>query len=251
MDVSNKPGGWLWCIGAIHHGAIAFLCLSLAVGTAHAEPPAVQASGVFINMRGDVLTARHAVADCPSLYAVKNGQIVPAQLLAISPDSDVAVLQTTLRPLLAATFSESAEPPLHSVSVFTEAYAELQRLPDRARLLGNALTVPGEPGSLQMVSGAKPGASGSAVLDGGGLLLGIVVERVAAGSGSSAGELSLAHAAGRPGMATLVRAVSSAGIRQFLQQAAIPFSQSGQAQIGSFQSPASRASTLAVGIICG
>ncbi|KAF1044745.1 MAG: hypothetical protein GAK35_01638 [Herbaspirillum frisingense] len=217
---------------------------------AAAPAPAVQASGVFINMRGDVLTARHAVSDCPSLFVVKNGQVAPATVLAISNEADVAVLRTSLKPLLSATFSELPAPADHSIAVFSEAYAELQRLPDRARLLGNALTVPGQPGSLQMVSGAKPGTSGSAVLDGGGLLLGIVVERVAAGSGGGV-ELSAAHHAERAGMATLVRAVPAEGIKQFLQQAAVPYAESRQAQIGPLQSPASRASTLAVGIVCG
>jgi S1-C subfamily serine protease len=232
------------------------LCLQaalwpLAPVVSLAAVPMVQASGVFINMRGDVLTARHAVSDCPSLFVVKNGQVAPATVLAISNEADVAVLHTSLKPLLAATFSELPAPSDHSIAVFSEAYAELQRLPDRARLLGNALTVPGQPGSLQMVSGAKPGTSGSAVLDGGGLLLGIVVERVAAGSGGSGAELSAAHMAGRMGMATLVRAVPANGIKQFLRQAAVPYAESRVAQIGTLQSPASRASTLAVGIVCG
>ena len=50
----------------------------LAPIASYAAAPAVQASGVFINMRGDVLTARHAVSNCPSLFVVKNGQVAPA-----------------------------------------------------------------------------------------------------------------------------------------------------------------------------
>src|SRR5450830_611907 len=34
-----------------------------------------QASGVFLNANGDVLTARHAVAGCRSLYVIKDGQV--------------------------------------------------------------------------------------------------------------------------------------------------------------------------------
>ncbi|WP_432241006.1 trypsin-like peptidase domain-containing protein [Herbaspirillum robiniae] len=213
--------------------------------------PVVQASGVFINMHGDVLTARHAVSECKQIFVVKHGKVATAEIAAVSNEDDVAVLRTTLKPLLAATISELPVPAEHSIAVFSEAYAELQHLPDRARLLGNALTVPGQPGSLQMVSGAKPGTSGSAVLDGGGLLLGIVVERVAAGSGGVGGELSVSHAQSRAGMATLVRAVPGSEIARFLSQAGIPFAQSRQAQLSSLQSPASRASTLAVGIVCG
>jgi hypothetical protein len=232
------------------HVACLLAWVSLA-GNAQGASPEVQASGVFINMRGDVLTARHAVQGCPSLYVVKNGQVGVARVLALSDEADVAVLQTQMKPLLAATFNQNAPADGHSIAVFSEAYAELQRMQDRARVLGNALTVPGEPGSLQMVSGVRPGTSGSGVLDGGGLLLGIVVERVAAGNGGAATELSISHGQARGGMATVVRAVPSAAIKQFLAQAAIPYAQSNVAQIGSYQSPASRASTLAVGIICG
>jgi len=228
---------------------LVLLAAPAALAAADAVVPPVQASGVFINMRGDVLTARHAVTDCRTVYVVKNTRVVVASVLALSNAADLAVLQTSLKPLLAATLSEQGAPAGHSIAVFSEAYALLQALPERGRVLANALTVPGHPGELQMVSGSRPGASGSAVLDEGGLLLGLVAERVAAGSGG--GVAAMQPGAPRAGMATQVRAVPVEEIRQFLQQVDVPYTQSRRAQIGTLQSPASRASTLAVGILCG
>jgi serine protease DegQ len=211
----------------------------------------VQGSGVFLNAAGDVLTAHHVVKDCHSLYVVKDGRVAPATVLATTSDPDLAVLRTPLKPYLSATLAETAPSGSSSIGVFAEAYSVLQRLPDRARLLSNAMTVPGSDG-LQLLSGAKPGASGSAVLGSGGLLLGVVVERVAAGPGSSGSRmLSVGTAGGGIGGSTQVVAIPTARIKQFLQEQNVEFSESDVAQLGPMQSPAARAMTLSVGIICG
>ncbi len=208
------------------------------------------ASGFFLNARGDVLTARHAVAECRSLYVVKGSRAAEVSVLALSKELDLAVLRTPLKPYLSATFAQSAMAG-GSVGVFVEAYSVLQRLPDRATLLSNAMTVPGGEG-LQLMSDVQPGASGSAVLGNSGLLLGTVVERVATSPGASGRTLSRAAASsGAPTGATQVHAVPAARIKQFLTVNGIEFSESDAAQIGPQQSPASRASTLSVGVVCG
>lgn len=212
------------------------------------------ASGIFLNAQGDVLTARHAVAACKTIYATKDGRVVEATVRKVSHDLDLAVLNTSLKPYLSATFPLTVPNTNSSVGVFAEAYSVLQRLPDRANLLSNAMTVPGD-GGMQMLSGVKPGASGSGVLSNAGLLLGVVVERV--GSGSSVGNvtsstmLSRAVAAGVPTGATLVRAIGAMQIKQFLREGDIQFAESDTPQLGPQQSPAARAATLSVGIICG
>lgn len=229
----------------------ALFLLALA-GAAHGAPPEANASGVFLNAAGDVLTARHAVADCRSLFALKDAQVAQAQVIAESAELDVAVLRTTLKPALHATLAV-AEParPSASVGVFTEAYAVLQRMPDRASLLSNAMTVPGAEG-LQLLSGVKPGASGGAVLGADGLLLGVVVERVAAAPHASGMVLSrAASAAGVAAGVTRVRAVPAARLSDFLGAHGIVFTQSREPQLGPIQSPAARASTLSVGVLCG
>lgn len=209
----------------------------------------LQGSGVFLNAAGDVLTANHVVRNCHSLYVVKDGRVEPATVLATSRDPDLAVLRTSLKPYLSATLARTAPGAAASVGVFTEAYSVLQRMPDRARLLSNAMTVPGSDG-LQLLSGVKPGASGSAVLGSGGLLLGVVIERMGSGPGAGNQTLSMGIG-GSAGGATQVVAVTVARIRQFLQEHQIDFAESDTAQLGPRQSPAARAMTLSVGVICG
>lgn len=216
-------------------------------------PVDTHASGVFLNDRGDVLTARHAVTQCQTVYAIKDGRVVEAQVVATDETLDLAVLQTTLKPYLHATLLQTEKTATGSIAVFSEAYSVLQRLPDRASLLSNAVTVPGS--SLQLVSAVRPGASGSAVLDQGGLLLGVVTERIGLNPASitsgTAGKMSSRMTMSGTTSATLVHAVDVAQIKQFLQQHTITFAESDMAQLGVGQSPAARAATLAVGIVCG
>ena len=241
---------------SVHHFIRACLCLWLfAASTAALAdggilPPEASASGVFLNEAGDVLTARHAVADCRSLFALKGGHVSQAGVVAESAELDLAVLRTTLKPYLSATLALGDVLPTQSVGVFTEAYAVLKNLPDRAALPSNAMTVPGAEG-LQLLSGVKPGASGSAVLGADGLLLGVVVERVAAAP--HAGGMVLSRAATASGVtgATQVRAVPASRVRQFLQRHGIAFAASDSPQLSPMQSPAARASTLSVGVLCG
>lgn len=230
--------------------AWALALFALPVAAWAGAPPEANASGVFLNEAGDVLTARHAVSDCRSLFAIKGGQVAQATVIAESAELDIAVLRTTLKPYLGATFALADAAPGRSIGVFTEAYAVLQRLPDRAALLSNAMTVPGAEG-LQLLSGAKPGASGSAVLGADGLLLGVVVERVAAAPHAAGMALSRAASASGVTGATQVRAVPASQLRQFLGRHGIAFAASDSPQLSPMQSPAARASTLSVGVLCG
>jgi S1-C subfamily serine protease len=225
----------------------AFADTSSSINT---QPPEANASGVFLNEAGDVLTARHAVSGCHSLFALKGGHVSQASVIAESPELDLAVLRTTLKPYLSATLALGDAAPAQSVGVFTEAYAVLQNLPNRSALLSNAMTVPGAEG-LQLLSGVKPGASGSAVLGADGLLLGVVVERVAAAPHASGMVLSRAASASGVTGATQVRAVPASRVRQFLDRHGIAFAASDSPQLSPMQSPAARASTLSVGVLCG
>lgn len=243
LSTPRRPGRRLLalcaCLGASAFG-----------GAGAAGTPESSASGVFLNAAGDVLTAAHAVAACRSLFVIKGTQVAEATLRAASPEFDLAVLGSTLRPYLSATIAQVDALPATSVGVFAEAYETLQRLPDRAALLSNAMTVPGAEG-LQLISGARPGASGTAVLGADGLLLGVVVERVAAAPHASGRVLSRGPSVGPQGGATQVRAVAAVHIKRFLAAHGIDFSQSASAQLSPHQSPAARASTLSVGVLCG
>lgn len=242
---------------------MALLCIPLLAHALTELPPTsipvgnnleTHASGVFLNAAGDVLTAHHAVTACGTIYAVKDGRVVQAQVAISSAELDLAVLRTSLKPYLSATLAQTEARSGSSLGVFAEAYSVLQRLPGRATLVSNAITVPGDDG-MQMISGVKPGASGSAVIGNAGLVLGVVVSRVAAGSGAhgeaSSTMLSRAAAAGVATGASKVRAVGVTQIKQFLREGGIAYTESDAAQLGATQSPAARAATLAVGIICG
>lgn len=104
--------------------------------------------------------------------------------------------------------------PAATIPVFSEAHGPLQRMADRSAVLGNALTVPGAEG-LHLLSGAKPGASGAA--------------------------------AGSP----RVRAETAARIEHFLRDNGVACGESDTPQLGPRQSPAARAATLSVGVLCG
>ncbi len=230
--------------------AVAWLLLMLGATNAQAQEIEVNASGIFLNAEGDVLTAKHAVTGCRALFVLKDGRVSEASILASSQDLDIAVLRTTLKPYLSATFAQTPLAPEASVGVFAESHSELQRLSGRTTLVSNAMTVPGGGDGLHLLSGAQPGASGSGVLGSNGLILGMVVERV--GAAPHAAGRVLSRGPGRPaGGATQVRALSSAQVTGFLRDHHIPFGESDAAQLGPTQSPAARAATLSVGVLCG
>jgi serine protease DegQ len=214
----------------------------------------VHASGVFLNQSGDVLTASHAVQECGMLYVVKDGHVKEAKVIAMDRDQDIAVLATTLKPYLHATLPQSSLDFSKNITVFSESYEQLRRLPNRASLLSNAITISGD--SLQLISGVKPGASGSAVLDKSGLLLGIITERIMRGTqpapATTIGKMSSRASMGPAGTGEIrVQAADANGLKQFLRQHHIVFDESDLPQLGAMQSPAARAATLAVGVICG
>lgn len=224
--------------------------------TSRAHPPRLpvdadtHATGVFLNQQGDVLTARHAIEHCKEIFVVKDGKVAQARVRAISNAHDLAVLGTELIPYLSATFPAKTQSGGSSMGVFAEAYSVLQRMPHRASVLSNAMTVPGGD-DLNLISGAKPGTSGSAVLRADGLVAGVVVERVARGPGAAGAALSRAASATSVSGPSQVRAVAAGPVKQFLRDSGIPFTESDTPQLAPNQSPAARAATLAAGVLCG
>ncbi|WP_407352065.1 serine protease [Luteimonas sp. R10] len=233
---------------AVHAG---LLCLASPLCAAPAQEPEAHATGIFLNMDGDVITARHAVEGCKRLYALKNGRIAPVRVRAMSDDVDAAVLETGLQPLLAATFPVDAADGAVATPVFAEGYSALQAMPDRARAMFNAVTVPAE-GRFAMMSPVRPGASGSAVLGADGRVLAMVVERASVSRGAG-GVHFLSRGSNRvlpAGGATEVAAVPAQAIKSFLRENAVRFDESERAQLGHEQPSAPRAATLSVGVIC-
>jgi S1-C subfamily serine protease len=197
---------------------------------------APNASGFFIDLDGSVLTARHVVDGCQSLYTLKDGRVARADLIATSDAVDLAVIRSSIKPYLAASFA-TADQVKRSQPIFAAGYDELRHLKNRTTLMYNgfALDPQSRPGEAQfaMYSGADHGASGSPVLDGNGLVIGLIAKREIAGG------------------QTVVIAVSGTAIKTFLHHVGVAFHDSDQPQLSPLQAHAPRAATLMVGIICG
>ncbi|MCR6629204.1 MAG: serine protease [Magnetospirillum sp.] len=65
----------------------------LAIGLPPRTEFAPNATGFFIDMEGTVLTARHAVEGCRNLYTLKDSRVARAELVAVSKDSDLALVR--------------------------------------------------------------------------------------------------------------------------------------------------------------
>ena len=211
----------------------------LSLGPPRHYEMAPNATGVFVDMGGTVLTARHAVERCRNLYILKDGRVARAELVAVSGDADLALVRGPIKPYLAATFAVEAASQ-GSRPVFAAGYAELHRMKDRTKVLYNgfALGDPARPDEMRFMlfSEAGHGASGSPVLNGEGLVVGLVTRR---------------EVAGNPSGQSVVVAVSENAIKSFLLQAGVAFREGGKAEIGPLQARAPRAATLSAGIICG
>ena len=228
----------LWRCGAM---LAALLALPGAAAAQAGAPLESQASGLFINAAGQILTAAHAVTGCASLYALKDGQVRRATVVARDDARDLALLDTGFKPYLSATFAATPEGS-GGRPVFTEAYGELQRMPARASTVFNGMTAPHGGGSateLLLFSPVKPGASGSPVLGGAGLVLGMVVERVAV-DGRLSGTVALSRRGGSaPGAgATRVKAVPVDSITGFLREQGAVHAVSDRPQLGAMQAQA-------------
>lgn len=211
----------------------------LVIGLPHRHEMASNATGFFIDMEGTVLTARHAVQECQNLYTLKDGRVARAELVSASKEADLALVRSAIKPYLAAVFAPDAA-VRGSRPVFAAGYDALRRMKDRAKVLYNgfALDRPAraEEVRFMLFSGVAHGASGSPVLNGEGLVVGLVARRETAGALSGQ---------------SVVVAVSGPAIKAFLRQAGVAFRESDRAEVGPLQARAPRAATLSVGIICG
>ncbi|KLU24879.1 hypothetical protein EOS_17950 [Caballeronia mineralivorans PML1(12)] len=207
------------------------------------------ATGFFVNDSGDVLTARHVVEACRSLFVIKDARVARASVKAVSADRDLAVITSTIRPLLAASFAKT-EKVSAAQPVFVAGYEVLRHMPDRATTMYNAFTrsqAPGSSGSdeLTLMSSATNGASGSPVLNQAGLVVGVVTDRAEASGGDARAFAT------RTDAASYVIAVRNDPIRTFLRASRVPFNETDAPELEPMQAHAPRAATLEAGVLCG
>ena len=228
----------------------ALLALPGAAAAQAGAPLESQASGLFINAAGQILTAAHAVTGCASLYALKDGQVRRATVVARDDARDLALLDTGFKPHLSATFAATPEGS-GGRPVFTEAYGELQRMPARQHRVQWHDRPARRRFRDRAVAAGQAGASGSPVLGGAGLVLGMVVERVAV-DGRLSGTVALSRRGGSaPGRAPR-------GSRRCRWTASPVSARAGRGPCGQRPAPAGRhagagaaRATLSAGIICG
>ena len=78
--------------------AISAAAEDLAVMAPHRNEMVANASGFFIDLDGKVVTARHGIQGCRSLYTLKDGRVARAAVVAVSQEFDLALVQSSLRP---------------------------------------------------------------------------------------------------------------------------------------------------------
>lgn len=210
---------------------VLLILLCAVVGPARATVFPTQASGVFVDIDGTILTVAHAVAGCRAPLVAYHGQVYRAERRAVVSAADLALLHTSALGLLAARWRDSDVTA--GLPVFAAGYSRL--LTDDAMTLTNALVVEADPARLVLVSAVEPGASGSPVLDGRGAVLGLVRARRAS-PGTTRGQ---------------AEAIGQAPIKAFLTANGLPYRTARKRELAVNQPKAGRARTLTVGILCG
>lgn len=184
----------------------------------------------FIDDAGHLLTARHAVEDCARLVVAKEGRVVLARTVALSPRFDLALIKVPKTLGLAAVFPRSSAAAANDM-MFVAAYDKLPEMMTRGGVLANATVVPGggDAGHLAIDSTVTFGASGAPVLDSRGLVEGVISRRT---------------------RIDRVLAVGASEAKAFLSGNGIRFDQDDRPQIAGGGSRANRAASISARVTC-
>ncbi len=122
----------------------------------------------FVDDAGHMLTARHAAEDCSRIVVAKEGRVVAARVVALSPRVDLALIKVPQTLGLAAVFPRSLVASVNDM-VFAAAYDTLPPMVAHGGTLANATVTSSfggsEAGYLVIDSNVTFGASGAPVLD--------------------------------------------------------------------------------------
>jgi S1-C subfamily serine protease len=179
-----------------------------------------------------MLTARHAVEECTRLLVAKEGRVVSARTVALSPRFDLALIKAPKTMGLAAVFPRAGTAAVNDM-VFAAAYDTLPGMTTRGGVLANARVTPShggsEAGHLAIDSPVTFGASGAPVLDSRGLVEGVISRRTGADR---------------------VLAVGASEAKTFLTSNSIRFGQDDRPQIAGGGSRANRAASISARVTC-
>jgi serine protease Do len=184
----------------------------------------------FVDDVGHMLTARHAVEDCVRLVVAKEGRVVSARTVALSPGFDLALIKVPKTLGLAAVFPHIGAATANTM-MFAAAYDKLPEMMTRGGVLANATvaTGGGEAGHLVIDSTVTFGASGAPVLDSRGLVEGVISRRT---------------------RIDRVLAVGAGEAKAFLTGNGIRFEQDDRPQIAGGGSRANRAASISARVTC-
>jgi Trypsin-like peptidase domain len=211
------------------------------------------ATAFFVDDAGHMLTARHAVNDCVRLVVDKESHGLAASVVALSSQFDVALIKVSKTLGLSAIFPRTVTVAGNDM-IFVAAYDTLPRMTARGGTLGNATVVSSsiETGYLAIDSNVTFGSSGAPVLDGRGLVQGVISGRI--------GEVRLptAYSAPMGEMSTSivkvasdrVLAVGSTQAKAFLAAQGVAIVEDDRPQIDPSSSRANRAASISARLTC-
>lgn len=159
------------------------LALTARTSAPDAPAPYYWGTGFFVDWHGHILTANHLVSDCARVdVVVSDGGRQTAEVTASSQDLDLSLLHVPATFGKPAAF-DTSEHRLGGAMVTVLGYsllADAERDQDPSQLAARNSMVLDEQASqrLALVSDAKPGASGSPVIAGDGLVIGILQSMV-------------------------------------------------------------------------
>jgi S1-C subfamily serine protease len=209
-------------------------CATIVVarGGAGHDPAREDGTAFFVDGAGHMLTARHAAEDCTRIVVFKEGRAVPAQLVALSPRFDIALIKAPKTLGLAAVFPRNVTAGVNDM-VFAAAYDTLPGMLARGGTLANATVTPSfggsEAGYLVIDSNVTFGASGAPVLDSRGLVEGVISRRT---------------------MINRVLAVAAAEAKAFLVSNGVRVQEDDRPQIAGGGSRANRAASISARVTC-
>ena len=183
----------------------------------------------FVNDLGALLTTRHMVEDCVGVIVSKEGSSLPARVVAVSDRFDLGLIKVPRTLGIAAVFPRDVTTVANDM-VFASSYDKLAEMTQRGGTIANAtVSSSQEAGYLAIESDVTFGSSGAPVLDGRGVVEGVISRRTTI---------------------TRVLAVGAAEAKAFLMRNGVRFNEDDSPQLAGGASRANRAASISTRVTC-